>query len=298
MRRCVRRTGVVKCHDSHGARAGSGRLFTGSGGTFTYSVTAVSRDGLRSSTSITYNVLGPPTPTAAPTITGATSAGGRLNCSDGGWTGQPETYSFRWLRNHIPVVGARSATYEVQSVDEGSTLACVVVARNRFGTGNPTPVGRIVVPVPKVRGCPQAHGAQASPGSVLLASARVECRAISDQGKSPDDHGDHRHVLSDPRGDHRRLRVRRRRLGAHRQSAIRSGWGRIGSTLASARLRFPTGRVIRLIHAKQLTVYVVAHARDELVLVLHQGVVTELGLTTQSIVNRRSAVLGFFAGTT
>jgi 6-phosphogluconolactonase (cycloisomerase 2 family) len=57
--------GITSCTDSNGATDGVGSLDTSTAGTFTYTVTARSRDGLTGAISITYTVAGPtPTPTA------------------------------------------------------------------------------------------------------------------------------------------------------------------------------------------------------------------------------------------
>lgn len=59
-------TGITSCIDSNGAAGGIGALNTSAPGTFTYTITARSRDGQTGSASLTYTVAAP-TPTTPPT---------------------------------------------------------------------------------------------------------------------------------------------------------------------------------------------------------------------------------------
>jgi hypothetical protein len=55
-------------------------------------------------------------------------------------------------------VGANSASYTVQDIDEGNTLTCTVTATNVAGSGPPATSGGLKVPVPFVARCPAATG--------------------------------------------------------------------------------------------------------------------------------------------
>lgn len=59
--------GIASCADSNGATGGTGSLDTATAGTFTYTVTAKSRDGQTGGASIAYTVAGPTPPTPGPT---------------------------------------------------------------------------------------------------------------------------------------------------------------------------------------------------------------------------------------
>jgi hypothetical protein len=82
--------------------------------------------------------------TAAPTISGTALVGNVLTCSNGSWTGEgmlsvqsgwPLTtpFGFQWLRGGTAISGATSASYMLQSADEGHGLACEVTATNAAG---------------------------------------------------------------------------------------------------------------------------------------------------------------------
>lgn len=98
--------------------------------------------------------------TAAPTIAGKALVGNMLTCSNGSWTGEgmlsvqsgwPLTtpFGYKWLREGGAISGATSASYVVQSADEGHGLACEVTATNAAGH-EATKSSSVKVPVPAV----------------------------------------------------------------------------------------------------------------------------------------------------
>ena len=98
--------------------------------------------------------------TAAPAITGTALVGDMLTCSNGSWTGEgmlsvqsgwPLTtpFGYQWLREGSAISGATSASYVVQSADEGHGLACVVTATNAAGH-EAAKSSSVTVPVPAV----------------------------------------------------------------------------------------------------------------------------------------------------
>ena len=52
---------------------------------------------------------------------------------DGGLVGEPDSFSYAWLRNGVPIAGQTGSTYTVQGADAGSALSCSVTARNDGG---------------------------------------------------------------------------------------------------------------------------------------------------------------------
>ena len=98
--------------------------------------------------------------TAAPAIAGTALVGDMLTCSNGSWTGEgmlsvqsgwPLTtpFGYRWLREGSAISGATSASYVVQSADEGHGLACEVTATNAAGH-EASKSGSVTVPVPAI----------------------------------------------------------------------------------------------------------------------------------------------------
>jgi DNA-binding beta-propeller fold protein YncE len=72
--------GIASCTDSNGAAQGGGKLNTSAAGSHTYSVTAVSRDGLSATAKITYTVLPPAVGTAGPVTISGNTAKTTLGC--------------------------------------------------------------------------------------------------------------------------------------------------------------------------------------------------------------------------
>jgi hypothetical protein len=78
---------------------------------------------------------GSETPTAAST----------LLCFRGLWSGTPKpTYTYKWLRDGIPIVGMAESKYVVQAADAGHTLACEVTAKNSQGEKSATSAGVMI----------------------------------------------------------------------------------------------------------------------------------------------------------
>ncbi len=135
----------------------------------------------------------PPAELTAPTITGTPSGGQRLSCSTGDWSNDPTSFSYQWSRDETPIQGATQAQYVVQASDEQLTLTCAVTAMNAAGPSAPAISNGVVVPVPKVRGCPAATGRLAGEvlGLVRLGMTRTEARRAyrhsSNRGRSYED---------------------------------------------------------------------------------------------------------------
>src|SRR5665213_1750357 len=78
----------------------------------------------------------PPALTSEVKVTGESgtiAVNDKPTCTPGEWSGSP-TFSYRWLRNGAPIAGAESATYEVVTADEGTSLQCEVIATNAGGS--------------------------------------------------------------------------------------------------------------------------------------------------------------------
>jgi len=77
-----------------------------------------------------------PANTVLPVRSGTAQVGQTLSCTQGTWTGTNIQYEYEWQRNNGSniwdriVSGNGANTYVVVSADVGSTLRCVVRARN------------------------------------------------------------------------------------------------------------------------------------------------------------------------
>ena len=81
----------------------------------------------------------PPANTVVPAITGTTTIGDTLTCSQGTWTGTAViSYAFQWYRNGVAIGGETAATHTIVSADAGTTLTCTVTASNANGTASET----------------------------------------------------------------------------------------------------------------------------------------------------------------
>ncbi len=89
-----------------------------------------------------------PLNTAGPVVSGTPAVGQTLSCSNGSWTGEPKpTFTHTWLRNGVAIAGAAASTYVVQTVDQGTGLACKVTATNKHGNAGAVS-NTLAVPVP------------------------------------------------------------------------------------------------------------------------------------------------------
>jgi hypothetical protein len=103
--------------------------------------------------------MGFPAPfnTAPPQVGGPPRAGGILSCSPGSWSNNPSAYAYQWYRNGAPLAGFTTSTYTLGTLDEGTTLTCLVSASNAAGYALATSTV-VKIPVPKVAHCPRATG--------------------------------------------------------------------------------------------------------------------------------------------
>jgi hypothetical protein len=76
-------------------------------------------------------VAGLPLTSATPTIVGTVKAGNVLTVKRGTWT-WGTAFTYRWLRDGVPISGATDSTYKVRTADKGTKLT-VRVTGSRFG---------------------------------------------------------------------------------------------------------------------------------------------------------------------
>jgi hypothetical protein len=91
--------------------------------------------------SVTYSreaiVIDVPVNTAIPVVTGTPEVGEVLTTDNGTWTNSPTSYTYRWLRDDVEIVGETSNTYTLVLADEGTTIKSEVTAINAGGSSSP-----------------------------------------------------------------------------------------------------------------------------------------------------------------
>jgi len=82
-----------------------------------------------------YAIPSPPFNITSPVLTGSSTIGSTLICSDGTWGGfPPPTFTYQWFINTTPILGETNNTYTILSTDEGSLLTCEVTGTNTSGS--------------------------------------------------------------------------------------------------------------------------------------------------------------------
>jgi len=102
-------------------------------------VTATNANGSSTVSADSQAVVGTPSSTAPPEISGDTSTFGKvLTVTTGTWSGSPTSFAYQWIRcdvnNCSGVAGATSATYQTTAADLGFRLYANVTATNANGS--------------------------------------------------------------------------------------------------------------------------------------------------------------------
>ncbi len=95
-----------------------------------------------------------------PEVSGKAEVGATLSCSQGAWSGKPEAFTYRWLRNKEPISEAIKSTYTLSGADEGRSLTCKVTAENTAGAATAESSNSIKLSgkPPKARELPKVSG--------------------------------------------------------------------------------------------------------------------------------------------
>jgi hypothetical protein len=100
----------------------------------------------------------PPLNAKRPVISGTPTVGQTLAVSNGSWSENPISYSYRWQRCNelgeecVPIVGATKATHVLLSADQGATIRAQVSASNDAGASAPATSTQtaVIAPEPSV----------------------------------------------------------------------------------------------------------------------------------------------------
>ena len=92
-----------------------------------------------------YALLSPPVNIIPPVLTGSSTIGSTLTCSEGTWSGFPyPTFTYQWFRVSSPIPGENTYTYVLQAVDAGLSITCQVTGTN--DSGSAIAISNIVTP--------------------------------------------------------------------------------------------------------------------------------------------------------
>ncbi|MGO9899304.1 MAG: hypothetical protein ACLP0J_06360 [Solirubrobacteraceae bacterium] len=119
-----------------------------------------------------------PVPTTPPWIIGAPQVGTTIECIAGAWTNTPFEFDYQWTRDGVTIQNATDTGYTIATVDEGSRLACSVIAEGLEANSSPAATPALFVPFESVAGCPGASGTVqgATFGRIILGMSRQRAR--------------------------------------------------------------------------------------------------------------------------
>ncbi len=95
------------------------------------SVSPTATGGMYQTLNASARVAGLPLISATPTIAGTVKGGNVLTVKRGTWS-WGTAFTYRWLRNGVPISGATASTYKVRTADKGNKIT-VRVTGSRFG---------------------------------------------------------------------------------------------------------------------------------------------------------------------
>ncbi len=130
--------------------------------------------------------------TTRPKVTGSAKAGATLSCSRGNWKNNPTKFADQWYRDGTSLAGFTASTYRLETLDEGTTLKCVVTASNAGGHAWAAS-NAVKIPVPKVPRCSGATGSMTGTtiGQITLGMTRSRARYLyrqhTNRGKQYED---------------------------------------------------------------------------------------------------------------
>ncbi|MFC6343455.1 M4 family metallopeptidase, partial [Nocardioides hankookensis] len=84
----------------------------------------------------------------APTVSGTPAVGATLTATAGTWTPTPDSFTYQWLRDGVPIVGATQATYTPTTADGGHLIAVAVTGVKDGFASTSTTSAAVSIPAP------------------------------------------------------------------------------------------------------------------------------------------------------
>ncbi len=98
--------------------------------------TATNLAGSTVATSNSVNAIGVPANSSLPSVSGTSSVGQQLSCTQGTWIKDPTDYTYQWKRDGEEIIFGTGNTYNLVTTDAGHAITCQVTASNAAGSSS------------------------------------------------------------------------------------------------------------------------------------------------------------------
>ncbi|KQW47873.1 hypothetical protein ASC77_15765 [Nocardioides sp. Root1257] len=91
---------------------------------------------------------GPVVSASAPTVSGTLAVGSTLTADAGAWSPTPDSFTYQWLRDGVPISGSTQATYTATTADAGHLVSVAVTPVKDGFSSTSTTSAAVLIPVP------------------------------------------------------------------------------------------------------------------------------------------------------